>query len=248
VTDVVPTNAGAPTGISNGGTFSAGTITWNLGTLAGLSTTTLTYQVVVAPAVAGDNLVNTATVTSSTDTNAANNSVTLTTPVVGQPNLLGRWVVVSSSSYAAGTPLTDGDPVANGDVLEFQICIVGFDPNAGEARQTWDPSVIDLNAQATLFQSTDANAHPDCADTQDRLDEFFTSGAVSQTIDNVAAAVDLTGAVGSPYTAGVGRYTFTVVGTSGAISIGVSNIGVADWVLGNVSAQIIADYDFLTIN
>lgn len=172
-------------------------------------------------------------------------------------NFLGRWVVVSSSLHAAGTSLSSGDAVANGDVVEWQICVLGYNADAAQAESTWDTDILSLNGSATLLQSTDDNAHTDCSGDLDELNEFFAVGPVSRTIENRAAAIDLTNP-GVPYTAGLVRYPFTVVGSSGeTIEITRSNLvlsrhgGASDppgTVTVDITDQIVPDYHTLVVN
>lgn len=204
-----------PTNITGGGVFSSGTIEWDPGVaLTGGTTETFTYDVTAG--AAGTDQTHSVSVSSSNDSNNTNNgpfSVTVTSTAA--PNMLGRWVVQSSSLHAAGTSLDDGDQVANGDVLEFQICVVDNIPNSAEITSTWNPAILDASAIA-LLQSTDANAHIDCSGSFDELNEFFSAGPVSQSTNNKAAAIDLTTpAPTAAYTAGLARYTFEVIGTSG---------------------------------
>jgi hypothetical protein len=247
LTDIIPAGATlVPGSITGGGTESGGTITWALGDIAGLGSTTVSYQVTAG--AAGSVETNDANVTSTNDSNAANNAASSSVNVTAAANVLGRWVVVSSSLYPAGTSLSEGDPVNNGDVLEFQVCFLGFNFNAAEIETTWDPAEVSLGASATLFQSTDANAHADCVDTTDELNEFFAAGPAGQNINNKAAAIDLTNP-GIDYTAGLARYEFTVAGSAGgSITVTPSGPVAGDHVLGDVSSSLVVDYDGLTIN
>lgn len=130
------------------------------------------------------------------------------------PALLGRWVF-QSGSQPAGTPADDVNfEVRTGDVLQFQICVTGVDPNAAEVKSSWDPGHLDAQSVA-LLQSTDANVHPHCVDTVDHLDEFFSASPLTQTQNHKVAVLDLTGPVGRPYNAGLAAYTFEVTASVG---------------------------------
>ncbi|MBI3267726.1 MAG: DUF11 domain-containing protein, partial [Planctomycetes bacterium] len=108
VTDVVPVNALTNIVAQNGGVFNAGTgtITWNLGALAGGASSAVTYTAtVITPAAAGiDTIANTATVAddgaNGADPNAANNSVTDTDALDAAPD----YSIVKSDGVAAAAP------------------------------------------------------------------------------------------------------------------------------------------------
>jgi PKD repeat protein len=142
-------------------------------------------------------------------------TITITNPVVdADAELRGRWVMISGSQPAG--PVANGATVQPGDVIELHICVANvFDPSAAEVRTTWNPAILNLPAKSTLLQSTEATAHPDCRDSEDDLDEFFSSGPATTTTENVAAVIDLPPGLGRDYVAGLAKYRFTVTGTTG---------------------------------
>jgi uncharacterized repeat protein (TIGR01451 family) len=197
VTDVLPTGTSFVSA-SNGGTFSNGTVTWNLGTIAaGAPNSTLTLVVRVNAGLTGS-LSNAATVSSATiDPGKSNSSSSATTPIVpangtaadlaivnsGSPNpvVAGADLTYTLTVYTAGPDDALGvsvrDPLPTG--TSFVSASAGGSFSNGMV--TWDLGTIAAGAPDTIVTLV---VQVDAAQSADLID---TAAVSSTTSDPVSA-------------------------------------------------------------
>jgi uncharacterized repeat protein (TIGR01451 family) len=175
LTDPLPTGVTYSSGTAGQGTIahSGGTVTANLGSLASGASTIVTVVVTVDPATRGT-LTNTATVSASeTETNAANNTATVTTTIEPHVDL-------------AITKNDSPDPVVAGQQLTYTLTV----SNAGPSTAT-NVTVQDVLPTGVTFQSGTA--------TQGSVTQ--SSGTVTANLGTLAvsgtATITLVVAVGA---------------------------------------------------
>src|SRR5204862_6598558 len=109
-----------------GGTEAAGTVTWNLGSIANGATATLHVTVHVDPFATSD-LVNTATASAATaDPDPSNNDGTATTSV---------QLVADLSILKSASP----DPVESGHALTYTLDVANSGPSEASGVFVTDP-------------------------------------------------------------------------------------------------------------
>ena len=167
-TTFVSSTPGSPTC-----TVAAAQLTCSLGTMANGATQTVTLVVAVGPGLAGTTLADAAQVTSTTaDPNAANNSATVSTPVVASADV--QVTQTGPASLLAGAALTYTITVKN----------AGPDPAAAVAlSDTLPADMTGASATTTAGSCTIASNHLSCS-----LGTLATGAAVTVTVTGTLSA------------------------------------------------------------
>ncbi|MBK9335051.1 MAG: DUF11 domain-containing protein [Lewinellaceae bacterium] len=142
VADYVPNGYGSISGISNGGSFSMGTISWSgLSVPVGANTLTLTFQATVLAPGGGVSYVNTAEVTDSDqyDPNSTPNNLVNNTPAENDED---SESVTPQQSDLSVVKTASNNTANVGSVVTFTINLSNAGPNAatGVAVQDYVPN------------------------------------------------------------------------------------------------------------
>jgi uncharacterized repeat protein (TIGR01451 family) len=130
--DILPTGVSFVSATTSQGTYSLGTGNWNVGTLSAGATSTLVMTAAVSPSIAGQVVVNTATVSelsSLVDPNLANNSSSAAIMVQS----VGAGGISLPTADVGISKVVDSTSPHEGDTIHYTLTVTAFGPATSTA-------------------------------------------------------------------------------------------------------------------